>query len=848
MKNKSTPITEALNPLVNTGVNFEYRGSKTTGSKALSVILSTILNYIITMGISLGAVLTFTTMFRVQYHDAMFWVISLIYGMVINIACQLPKKISRYTILGLLGLIIATFFIFFNLSLSGFEYIRDFVLVGITENMRWDVPQLSYIFSEAMKLDTTFVLSLFSVLITTGVTFFTVKKINFIIVFLITFPLFEIGAAFGMVPNHFCFAAMLSGWMGVFAMHSSTIIRKIKKRRRDKKKTKTTVAERKQTLISTIGIIVAIITFLTFSAGHFIVGLAGYDRPENMKELRSGFKNYVSDLIDYIFGVDNDGSLREGRLYQMSDRVIKNRTYLTVVSPFREQSYLRGYIGGDYSGDSWAYPTTDPNYTWLEESYESSGFYPQNMQGKALESIADRNNFVKRTAATITISNLRRKKDYAYTTYVPLITNNFNLSGDTFIEPKNKSEYSYNAYLDTGNLFMMKSSNLYNEKEFSSIWKEYTKYVKYTYTKLPTGMAEVNNIVDGLHNGTGYGYNGKGVSQSNIETADRIREYLKKNIEYSLTTPELPEGEDFVTWLLMENKKGYSAHFATAMTVMLRMAKVPARYVEGYVVLPEDFKRATATSDDGYYSLDVTDANAHAWVEIYESNYGWIPIEATPGFFEGSLLDDMQVEDDSFDAPENQEGGDEEFDHNPEADEDLNIPMEIEPPKQEIVEEEKPVTFLQIIFNIIKYLFIFIGLTVGIFIIILLLIFVVLIIRRAINLSILKNKLSSRDYNKKVLSVYQYYMRLLTFENIANTEHLPYLKFAKKIATESNAITAEQHLKVMEIFLKYRFSNEALSESEISFIKNAVKEYRKNSTKGRSLEDKFQFMFIDNLG
>ena len=89
---------------------------------------------------------------------------------------------------------------------------------------------------------------------------------------------------------------------------------------------------------------------------------------------------------------------------------------------------------------------------------------------------------------------------------------------------------------------------------------------------------------------------------------------------------------------------------------------------------------------------------------------------------------------------------------------------------------------------------------------------------------------------------------LLTFENIANTEHLPYLKFAKKIAMESNAITAEQHLKVMEIFLKYRFSNEALSESEISFIKNAVKEYRKNSTKGRSLEDKFQFMFIDNLG
>lgn len=847
MEKRTTPKSEALLPTPKSGINFEYRGSETTGSKAISVIFGTFLNFILTVAISLGAVFTFTTMFQVKYHTILFLVLTLFYSLAINIVYQLPKKIVKYTVLGIIGAIIATALIFFNLTISGFEYVRDFVLVGIAKNMLWSVPELSYTFTEAMKLDTTFILSLLSLLIITGVSFFTVRKINFIFVFLFTFPLFEIGAAFGMVPNHFCFAAMLAGWMGVFAMHSSTIIRKIKKRKKDKKKSKTTAAETKQTLISTIGIIVAAITFFTFSIGNYLVGLAGYSRPEDMKELRSNFKTYVSDFIDYILGYDNDGSLREGRLYQMGDRVIKDRKYLTVVSPLREQSYLRGYIGGDYTGDSWTIPTTDPNYDWLMDSFEASGFYPQNMQGKALESVAQNNSIVKNSAATITISNLRRKKDYAYTTYVPLISNDFNLSGDTVIEPKNKTEYSYNAYVDTANLFMLKSSSLYNDKEFSSIWKEYTKYVKYTYTKIPTGMAEVVNVVESLKNGTGYGYQGKGVSQSNLEVTDRIREYLKANIEYSLTTPKLPEDKDFVYWLLFENKKGYSAHYATAMTVMLRMANIPARYVEGYVLTAEDFQKTTPTSD-GYYSIDVTDLNAHAWVEIYETNYGWIPIEVTPGFFEGSLLNNMQVEEETLDSPENNQP-EEEYNHNPDS--ELNIYEEMEesePPELKLEEEDTSTTFLQTILNVIKYLFIFVGLTAAIFVIIILLCFIVLVIRRAINLNSLKKNIRSVNYNKKILSIYKYYIRLVDFEKINNSDALPYQKYAELIAQNSNALTPEQHTRMMDIFLKYRFSNQKLTDDEIQFIESAVAEYRANSTKGLSLEEKFEFIFINNLG
>lgn len=841
-KQKNTPPVQTT---TNSVVEFKYSGSKTSGSKAFNMIMGTFMNFVLTMAISLGALFTFTTMFQVKYHNVLFWVITIVWGLAINIVFQLPKKIVKYTLLGILGVFVATPLIFLNLTISGFEYVRDFVLVGIAKNMLWSVPELSYTFTEAMKLDTTFILSLLAILIITVVSFFTVRKINFFPVFLITFPLFEIGAAFGMVPNHFWFAAMLSGWMGIFAMHSSSFIRKIKKRRKDKKKSKTTVAERKQTLISSIGIIVAIITFITFSLGNFIVDKAGYSRPEDMKKLRSNFKTYVSDFIDYILGYDNDGSLREGRLYQLGDRNIKNRHYLTVESPFADQSYLRGYIGGEYLGDSWGIPTIDSSYEWLAESFESSGLYPQNMQGKALEDIADRNTFVKQSAATITISNLRRKKDYAYTTYVPVISNDFKLSGDTVIEPKNKSEYSYTAYANSGNLFVLNTSNLYVEKEYSSIWKEYSKYVNYVYTKVPNGLADVEGIVNGLVKGTGHGYKGKGLAQSNIAIADRIREYLKANVKYSLTTEKLPEGEDFVSWLLLKNKKGYSAHYATAMAVMLRMAGVPARYVEGYVITPEDFKTSTKT-ENGYISTDVTDLNAHAWIEIYESNYGWIPIEATPGFFEGSLLDEMGVDEESLDAPIMDEGEEE---YKETEDSDLQIQMEQEAPELELKqEEEKPATALQIIMDIIKYMFIFIGLTAAIFIILILLSFLVLVIRRAIRYSILKKNIGSTNHDRKVISIYKYYLRLLKFENLINTEQLPYLEFAHKVAKESTTITAEQHIRIMDIFLKYRFSEQKLTEDEIKYIENVVYEYRQNKLNSLSGEEKFEFIFVENLG
>ena len=111
-----------------------------------------------------------------------------------------------------------------------------------------------------------------------------------------------------------------------------------------------------------------------------------------------------------------------------------------------------------------------------------------------------------------------------------------------------------------------------------------------------------------------------GKNCSVVEAAMLIQEYVRSSAAYDLNTPTMPkDSEDFAIWFLQESDTGYCVHFATAATVLLRAAGIPARYVEGYLV---EANRGTTT---------VSAADAHAWVEYLVPHVGWVVLEATPG-------------------------------------------------------------------------------------------------------------------------------------------------------------------------------------------------------------------------
>jgi len=112
-----------------------------------------------------------------------------------------------------------------------------------------------------------------------------------------------------------------------------------------------------------------------------------------------------------------------------------------------------------------------------------------------------------------------------------------------------------------------------------------------------------------------------------------VREYLERNLAYtahpasSFNTPAAASG-DYVLNLLIKDHQGYSVQYATVATLVFRYLGIPARYVEGYMFNADNAANGRSAE------INVTAANAHAWVEIYRYGFGWIPVDVTPGFYE----------------------------------------------------------------------------------------------------------------------------------------------------------------------------------------------------------------------
>lgn len=110
---------------------------------------------------------------------------------------------------------------------------------------------------------------------------------------------------------------------------------------------------------------------------------------------------------------------------------------------------------------------------------------------------------------------------------------------------------------------------------------------------------------------------------------------LQNNARYSKTPGSVPFNAETVEYFLFDNHQGYCVHFATAAALMYRMFGIPARYVTGYTVSPADLKYIDVNNRSEQkinfsYNATVSDKSAHAWVEIFLNDYGWVPIEVTP--------------------------------------------------------------------------------------------------------------------------------------------------------------------------------------------------------------------------
>lgn len=150
------------------------------------------------------------------------------------------------------------------------------------------------------------------------------------------------------------------------------------------------------------------------------------------------------------------------------------------------------------------------------------------------------------------------------------------------------------------------------------------------------------------------------------------RHFQSGDFSYDQTRVAIPTGdEDYVEQFLFDTKRGYCDNFSSSMVTMLRSIGIPARWAKGYA--PGNYREA---ADGEYRIYQVTNNEAHSWVEVYFPGLGWVPFEPTKGFNNPSsyVFDEAQSQSSQTDPadPPEKEGEKEEKE------------------KKEVIEEKEP--------------------------------------------------------------------------------------------------------------------------------------------------------------
>lgn len=287
------------------------------------------------------------------------------------------------------------------------------------------------------------------------------------------------------------------------------------------------------------------------------------------------------------------------------------------------------------SGNPSENPSENPSGTGGGSSSSSGikpGDYSDENEGSAIEIgsvYADKNgmiylkdkhfgNFVKNEWQSAPQAYSQTLYGYSYEDIISLLLDNNNYATSGIIVKTNGSHYTpqypvLNS-LTTGENGVYKISRylydyLTNGKldeleELNSFMTGYNFYVKENYLYVnETTKAGLKEII----------------AENNINSIEQAVAYIQKAATYNLKwNTNLENEDDVVLAFLNEYKEGVCYHFATAATLMLRTMGYPARIASGYAV-------------DGiaYKEVPISGGDAHAWVEVYLENIGWVTLEVT---------------------------------------------------------------------------------------------------------------------------------------------------------------------------------------------------------------------------
>lgn len=513
---------------------------------------------------------------------------------------------------------------------NGLAYvINRYLAAALTEYEQEEY--LPLIYPETAVSDAQIFVIFTGIFIAMAMTYGLVYRSNLIAVLIASVPPIELCLYFGLAPSYIAFFAAASSWFAVFALDLSMPDGKEAYRR----------ASSQCGLAAALSAIFC--AFIAISA----IKISGYSRPEELNEIKNSVTDYFaekdfSDVIEEIKLneiIKHNSTINHGKLGEFDRITFSNDTVLQVTIPkMPDTIYLRGFIGSVYTGNSWEKLS---NSAAAEEKNITSGFLTEGLDPLLMDSYS-----FKRTSAGIpeysfTVQNIATDSEYLYMPYnlVPESISRYSIENGAFSSEGEGSWFGRIYYPASvyGYRRLLSSAWTVPSAELAEDHIAYRSFVYGTYLDVPDNFtAAADEIFDERY----YDFItaeslSEGKSTLNEATVNGrkiyyIKSWLRDNCEYSLNAGKLPGGKDFSVYFLTENRKGSCSHFATSAALLCRYAGIPARYVEGYVIKPDDFD--SEASFGAMETVNVTDARAHAWVEVYINGFGWYPIEFTSGY------------------------------------------------------------------------------------------------------------------------------------------------------------------------------------------------------------------------
>lgn len=388
------------------------------------------------------------------------------------------------------------------------------------------------------------------------------------------------------------------------------------------------------TSVAAVAVILAMVFYLVKGFANTLY--------ESVYTAEGFLRNAVNSLSNYTISPYEDGSISKGNLYTSGNTTLN----VSVEKIPKDTIYLKSFIGGEYTNSTWSKADDDEiidkisDFLGWEKDFEDIELSMLDY----LICLSD--NFGKYSKQNqITVSNQFAEDSNKYvpyfshmTSYSEEIDSNITSSYDFFSISDVDPEY-YKSSVPTSFSFTITNDGYTTATtDLDAPWyyefvEEYKRYADDQFTKV--NKSNTPRLAEYCE-------------EHPLNDLDEITAFiaytLQSNTKYNKTPGMAEISSDVVEDFLFERRQGYCVHYASTAALMYRMYGVPARYVSGYSVSPDQFvdmgsALSSSIDEDGNpVSIDIntpffaelTDEDAHAWVEIFLDGYGWVPVEFTP--------------------------------------------------------------------------------------------------------------------------------------------------------------------------------------------------------------------------